>query len=309
MNFIKKMCVLRQIKQGFSGDGKSLTGLIKVEQYGENISVEVSVINFAPLLSGEYYCIIADHFDRTEILPLRGKSLFNILSPLNLSLGFCGIICFVKNDVVPIACGINGNKTYEFKKLLETLKEKLTPYKTAPTPPAPPSYEDEQIAENNYFLEAKYEQDSDSKSIPNAFAKTDGFETEENVQAIAKDEDAPRVEDGFARDSDGYYQSIKHEIDELFAKYPKDERLKKIFPYSNWVKICEEGKEYLVGVLFESLKAKYICYALPTQTDVPPDNLKEVCVFIPSSYFEETIGFFVIFQSTTTGECIHPEKM
>ena len=53
MNFVKKMCILRQVKQGFSGDGKTLSGLIKIEQYGKNLSVEVSVINFAPLSSGD----------------------------------------------------------------------------------------------------------------------------------------------------------------------------------------------------------------------------------------------------------------
>ena len=60
MNFVKKMCILRQVKQGFSGDGRTLSGLIKIEQYGKNLSVEVSVINFAPLSSGEYYCLLAD---------------------------------------------------------------------------------------------------------------------------------------------------------------------------------------------------------------------------------------------------------
>ena len=55
MNYVKKMCILRQIRQGFSEDGKALSGLIKAEQYGKNLAVEVSVINFAPLSSGEYY--------------------------------------------------------------------------------------------------------------------------------------------------------------------------------------------------------------------------------------------------------------
>lgn len=101
MNFVKKMCILRQVKQGFSGDGKTLSGLIKIEQYGKNLSVEVSVINFAPLSSGEYYCLLADRKGRTEMLPLRGKSLFNIVSDLNAEDGFCGVICFVKNGISP----------------------------------------------------------------------------------------------------------------------------------------------------------------------------------------------------------------
>ena len=111
MNYVKKMCILRQIKQGFSGDGKALSGLIKMEQYGKNLAVEVSVINFAPLVSGEYYCLLSDGQGKTEMLALRGKSMFNLLSDLDISRGFCGIICYVKNEVVPIAYGINGNKS------------------------------------------------------------------------------------------------------------------------------------------------------------------------------------------------------
>ena len=65
MQYLKKMCILRQVKQGFSGDGKALSGLIKIEQYGKNVAIEVSVNNFAPLLSGEYYCVIADEKQRT----------------------------------------------------------------------------------------------------------------------------------------------------------------------------------------------------------------------------------------------------
>ena len=41
MNYIKKMCILRQIRQGFSGDGKTLSGLIKIEQYGKNYPIVV----------------------------------------------------------------------------------------------------------------------------------------------------------------------------------------------------------------------------------------------------------------------------
>ena len=101
MNYVKKMCILRQAKQGFSGDGKALSGLIKLEQYGKNLAVEVSIINFAPLTLGEYYCILSDEVGRTETLALRGKSLFNILTDMDVSNGFCGVICYVKNEIVP----------------------------------------------------------------------------------------------------------------------------------------------------------------------------------------------------------------
>ena len=118
MNYMKKMCILRQIKQGFSGDGKPLSGLIKIEQYGKNLAVEVSIINFAPLTAGEYYCLLSDGKGKTEMLKLRGKSIFNVLSDIDISGGFCGIICYVKNEVVPIAYGINGNRSYDWRAIL-----------------------------------------------------------------------------------------------------------------------------------------------------------------------------------------------
>ena len=127
MNYVKKMCILRQIKQGFSGDGKALSGLIKMEQYGKNLAVEVSVINFAPLVSGEYYCLLSDGQGKTEMLALRGKSMFNLLSDLDISLGFCGIICYVKNEVVPIAYGINGNKSYDWRTILNAAPPPVFP--------------------------------------------------------------------------------------------------------------------------------------------------------------------------------------
>ena len=118
MHYVKKMCILRQIRQGFSTDGNALSGLIKVEQYGKNLAVEVSIINFAPLTSGEYYCLLSDGKGKTEMLLLRGKSHFNILTDIDVSSGFCGIICHIQSDVTPIAYGINGKGAYDWKSIL-----------------------------------------------------------------------------------------------------------------------------------------------------------------------------------------------
>ena len=93
MNYIKKMCILRQIKQGFSGDGKTLSGLIKIEQYGKNLAVEVSVINFAPLVSGEYYCLLSDGKGKTEMLALNiYQSFYNNVS--NMGVGQAKAVIF-----------------------------------------------------------------------------------------------------------------------------------------------------------------------------------------------------------------------
>ena len=392
MNYVKKMCILRQIRQGFSGDGKALSGLIKIEQYGKNLAVEISVINFAPLVSGEYYCLLSDGKGKTEMLALRGKSLFNLLSDLDISGGFCGIICYIKNEVVPIAYGINGNKSYDWKTILnatlppvfpsvrkETASGEIAggaplsrqentlpayetppePFPEPPTPPAPPApnppiptppapapereepiplpppaptppredierelppteirakkpaYDDENVATENYYEENKDERGSIQKAGKNAHAESAAEKQRTQARPRAEEDgDAPRVRQPFKTDPDGYYLSVKEELDGLFRRYPRDRRLAGAFSCSEWIRVKGTAKnpEYLVGVLRRDGRVQYICYALAAEDkNAPPAEIKNVCAFVPTSPYTEE-GFFVIFQSAATGECVRPER-
>ena len=344
MNYVKKMCILRQIKQGFSGDGKALSGLIKVEQYGKNLAVEVSIINFAPLVSGEYYCLLSDGKGKTEMLSLRGKSIFNILSDIDVSGGFCGVICFVKDEVIPIAYGINGKGSYNWRAILKTTLPPVFPQKQQqradgeiafdqendptmyemnlpvtqevkePTQSSPPSlYNDEEVATENYFEEkedeyiqpTKIDEDARTQSPTKKQDKETGTDATTDVHAQS-------VLAPFKTDPDGYYLSIKRELDELFASYPEDKTLCGAFQYSKWVRLkgTEDAPSYLVGALYEEEKVKYICYALAAQDkDTPPEEIKKVCSFVPISCLVDAEGFFVIFQSAATGECVKPERI
>jgi len=347
MNYVKKMCILRQIRQGFSGDGKALSGLIKMEQYGKNLAVEVSVINFAPLVSGEYYCLLSDGKGKTEMLALRGKSLFNLLSDLDISGGFCGIICYVKNDVVPIAYGINGNKSYDWRTILNATlppvfpnikqenvggeiagsartNEEITQNQAPmyemkpdpiPTPPTPTkdnrSYDDETVASENY-----YEENENGRSLPKKAGEDAHVESTAKIEGTKagthpqEDVDAPRVRQPFKTDPDGYYLAVKEEIDRLFKTYPHDKTLDGAFSCSEWVRVKGTAKapQYLVGVLKEDGRVLYICYALAAEDKTaPPDEIKNVCAFVPANVYDDTQGFFVIFQSAASGECVRPE--
>ena len=331
MNYVKKMCILRQIKQGFSGDGKALSGLIKVEQYGKNLAVEVSIINFAPLVSGEYYCLLSDGKGKTEMLSLRGKSIFNILSDLDVSGGFCGIICFVKNEVVPIAYGINGKGSYNWRAILKATLPPVFPQKESgqaggeiafdeqnkPTTyemkEDPLRYNDEEVATENYYEEKNDERIQPAKVNQNAYTQSPAENQDEEAGTDAKaDVDAKDVLPLFKTNPDGYYLSVKRELDELFSSYPEDQTLQGAFQHSKWVRLKgEEGKpQYLVGALFEEGKARYICYALAAKDKhSPPEEIKNVCAFVPVSCFAESEGFFVIFQSAASGECVKPERI
>ena len=341
MNYVKKMCILRQIKQGFSGDGKALSGLIKIEQYGKNLAIEVSIINFAPLVSGEYYCLLSDGKGKTEMLALRGKSIFNILSDIDISEGFCGIICFVKNEVVPIAYGINGNGNYDWRAILNATLPPVFPKskqekvggeiaferqnqatmselsaKTAVEDNSSSEvegYNDEEVATENYFEEKEDERKQPAKTDENARSQgANQNEREEERTNAAEDGDASGVLPPFGKAPDGYYLSVKGELDELFSKYPKDTTLCGAFSHSEWARIKgdEQNPQYLVGALYKDGKVRYICYAIAAEDKAhPPEEIKSVCTFIPVSPLVNAGGFFVIFQSAASGECIKPARI
>ena len=337
MNYVKKMCILRQLKQGFSGDGKTLSGLVKIEQYGKNLAVEVSIINFAPLALGEYYCLLSDGKGKTEMLALRGKSIFNILSDLDISRGFCAVVCYVKNDVVPIAYGINGNGAYDWKTILNATLPPVFPQKQAQTPtkmqvqeqaitqsvlPKPTTveiaaksdYDDEAVVQENYFKEQKEDgQELFQEAVGDVRAESATQSQGEKEGAdLAENDDADDVRHPFKTDGDGYYHAVKAEIDELFSLHPKDDTLKGAFSCSAWVRVKGEAEdpEYLVGVVYDDGAAKYICYALKADDkDNPPTEIRDVCTFVPVSCLQGAKGFFVIFQSAATGECIKPQKI
>ena len=321
MNYMKKMCILRQIKQGFSGDGKPLSGLIKIEQYGKNLAVEVSIINFAPLASGEYYCLLSDGKGKTEMLKLRGKSIFNVLSDIDISGGFCGIVCYVKNEVVPIAYGINGNRSYDWRSILNATLPPVFPRAEQEVELAETvtfeekeelEYDDEAVSQDNYFEEKEDASNVLRETEQNAHPEST---TEKQAEKERIDEtangDAQSVRKPFQTDPDGYYLSVKGEIDALFEKYPTDETLCKAFSCSEWVRIkgTAESPEYLVGVVYDDGRAQYVCYALAAKKgNEPPEEIKDVCTFVPLSVFSDADGFFVIFQSAASGECVKPMK-
>ncbi len=343
MNYVKKMCILRQIKQGFSGDGKTLSGLIKAEQYGKNLAVEVSIINFAPLASGEYYCLLSDGRGKTEMLALRGKSTFNILSDIDISEGFCGVICYVKTEVVPVAYGINGNGSYDWRAILnkalppvfprqkkesayaftqtiaEPIEEKKEGdvYESKEVPLAelaePQPYDDEAVATENYYEEKTDERNEPLEDQQNAHAESaDEEQAPSGGTDPSEDGNAASVRKALATDPDGYYLSVKRELDELFATYPRDDTLKGAFEHGEWVRIrgTKAAPEYLVGALFIDGKARYLCYAIKARDkDSPPEEIRSVCSFVPVSPLVDAEGFFVIFQSAGTGECLKPPRL
>ncbi len=300
---MKKMCVLHQVKNGFSQDGKPLSGLVKTESYGKNLSVEVSIIGLAPPEKGEYYCLVADKQNHTFFTPLRGKSLFNVVSDIDISDGFCAILLYVKEDVSVIAYGVNGTEDYDFSALVEGATAPKQQTEIATTK----EYNDELVASTNYYKEQPYDDDSQNETNENedtSSGNTDGG-TEER-QDFGENENATDILQ--SQPPDDYYAGLKREIDALFSAYPNADDLVSAFPSSEWIRIEKNDKQVLVGILYDDETVKYIAYALPTTSSTPPPEIENSCVFVPKTPFDKNDGYFVIFQSAKTGECVPPKK-
>lgn len=149
--YTKNIAVIRGIKSGFSADGGPLSGLIKIENYRLFMRVEISRINFAPLSCGRYVSAVSDG----KCVTVFEGDFFEGESNTDTSAGFVGVICFVNTEVSPVAmaaCGDFGWAAAECVREIER-QEKLKNL-----PEAGAAYEDEAIAEENYYEYTAYNQ-------------------------------------------------------------------------------------------------------------------------------------------------------
>ncbi len=351
---IKRMCILKQLKTGFSADGNPLSGVVRVERYGKLSAVQLSLINFAPLSQGKYVCVLCDkQGERIIFTLLPDKTDYRAEnSGFDPEKGFCALVCFVKTEAVCIAAGQFGSGAYNLKLLLDGLivpgkarkkeaeekdpngfdlppmpeKEivfvrqsgegvpvKLPSYQArneAPVPP-PQKYDDEAVSRENYYAEEQSHEKRNAAEYPeDEGAFTESAAEKENGHATEKNEEPEDIRHPFkVADGQTYFLKIKEELEELFARGERTDRLKGALPGSEWVRVADAGG-CLVGVVYEEMLVKYVAYALPAgQQRTPPEELKDAC-FIPLDPLdEERGGYFVLFQDADTGEVVHVESL
>lgn len=320
MRYVKKTCILRQIKSGFTLDGKPLTGIVKIEQYGENIAAEFAFSNLSPTTDGGYYCILADLKRRYKVVCLEEGTRFSFSSEMDIAMGFYTALCFVREKAAAVAVGTCGKPSYDLFALIreafsqpnelekEQLNATLPPTNHINSPPSEPLYDDELVADENYYEQESehYEQSPVIQTEQNApTPRGDSHQGEEERIDPATNENHSGVRHAFTTETDGYYQSVKGELNTLFERYPADDTLREAYPHSEWARVKgdEENPQELVGLVYENGFVKYICYALPA-TEETPQEVREKGYFVPISALTPEKGFFVLYQSAATGESI-----
>ena len=115
------------------------------------------------------------------------------------------------------------------------------------------------------------------------------------------------LREGVAYDGTNFYQAVKPQIDEMFVRYPAEERLNALVPNSKWVRVDTDAEDYYVlGVLFDLSLPIFVCYGIPGVRSVPPPrDIADVSVWLPlDNRRPDGDGFWVIYQSATDGKCI-----
>lgn len=354
--YIKKLFVLKQVKQGFTTDGKTLSGMVCLEKYCDSLTITLSLINLAPISLGQFFIYFADEFNNYEYIPV---SLFNdkikVESKLDLSGSLFCALCFVKESPSIIAISKIGEKTFDIQKVVDkiiklnkvdafiikeseknnstyniTEKEVLSKNKNAENDgllkdvdqkvkdksQTLPPYDDEVVATENYFLfeennngKEGHGKISDDANAENAGKrKKIGEEESLFTKIIVDDKDTSAVDGERTYDKfSTYYDAVKEELFELFETYPKEETLTKNISDSKWVKVTyTDDRHYIVGIINQNNKPKYICYGLPCKKDdKPPEPIEEFCGYIPLSLFNNNNGgYWIIYQDAITGDCL-----
>ena len=126
MNYVKKLCILKQVSSGFAAGTGQVSAILTAETFGGRLQLSLSPIGLASLSAGRYRCLVADARGNSEVLdlpsPPAGAALRKV-SPLSIAEGLFAALCYVRGRAVPVACGSCGGKSYDAAALCAALDE------------------------------------------------------------------------------------------------------------------------------------------------------------------------------------------
>lgn len=105
-----------------------------------------------------------------------------------------------------------------------------------------------------------------------------------------------------------FYLEMKPQLDDLFENNPSEEYLQTLLPNSKWVKvkIDENGNYYVLGLIYEEEKLKFICYGVPgVYQKSAPRQLSGYPVWFPLDEDKpQGFGYWLSYQDADSGESV-----
>lgn len=326
MAYEKRVCVIKQVKKGFSADGGALTGAVYAERFGDELTVTPRIAGLSPLRDGKYLLVLrAD--GQTLCLELRGSAPLRLDNAPSVKDGFAVLLCYFKGEAEPIAFGRCGTAPEKYAELLESVQSAKKRTVPIPMPPnqlpigtpnvplapgvplpdaLPPEETPQRMPEENGCQSSPQAERAAARYDDEAIAADNYFvasrDGDEEIADKSSQADGAAAH-GDARDAFSrprgtltYYYSVKSQMDEVF-RGERDTRLLSVFPHSEWVR---KG-EALLGIIYEEGIPRYLCVAVFGKR---PEEMGERAVFVPLSPFTEDSGAWIVFQDADTGEYI-----
>ena len=329
MQYIKKVLFLKCVDASLLSK-RPLSALARIEIENGVAEFHLSVINLPPLSPNTFYALIVDQNKNAFEFELGSRptsfmSLFNGVPCIEK--GFAVGLYFVKDNLPQTLAfasendalfSLNNFKRLVADKCLAKFKESVKEKEQACIPF---EYNDEAVATENY-----YEID---KEIKDKLCSIKESQNEDlwikdellNCQSQEKTKEELNFSDCAQNEAsaclcqehqgvDYFFDQVKEELEDLFLRFPTEESLEKCFNDSRFIKIqYSENKYYVVGVIKENGKEKYVCYGVPSKhSKTAPKELAGYCSFIPKSIFSPFgEGYWIMFQDALTGKCVHLE--
>lgn len=311
MKYTKKVLFLKEVSAGFSYNGEEVKGLAKLEKLGQ-VKLDLSLINLAPLKSGEFFIII-------------GSPTKNVIYQIDES-GFLGEVCGIDIEepislsliskalnVKVVLFGCSGDFEYSHKDMLNAFLEKkqiLDKEESIENDVIDNAlnYFDETLATENYYENS----DVDLKNLKVCDAENnfdeDNVRQDKQEDLQTKTQASPcEDETDFINDCDkldsNFFECIKEDVENILSSYPRFDELERAIYGSKWVKIELENGEYYFGET-SLYNEKHLCYAVRGEKNNCPKEFIGKACYVPCSSFSDEKGFFVLFQSEQNGKII-----
>lgn len=317
MSYEKRLCILKQIKKGFTADGAPLTGAVYAERLGEELTLTPRIAGLAPVREGRYALAVWAG-GKTYCLELRGNSPLRVPGAPSLERGVGVLLCFVRTEPEPVAYGYCGSAPSEFGALLSVFGEKRIPVPVplppnqlpgAPSPQVPlapqvplPESEDAPYRDSAAAAPSRY--DDEAIALGDYFDLWHGKDEPKEEQTGSERE---KILSPLRLNRGGrtYYNTVETRLRAAMKKYPADSRLSAVFEHSEWVNTGSA----LLGVIYAEGQPKYLCVAAEGEADVPPPPaLGERAVFVPADCYSDKKGYYIVFQDAETGEYVKADE-
>lgn len=301
MAFEKRVCVLKQLKKGFTADGSALSGAVCLERLGTEITVFPRLLGIAPVKEGRY--ALALWIDGEVFVVELGSGSVKLEGP-SLRAGFAALLVYIRGEAEGVAFGSCGAAPADYLPLLSAFSRKQRPIPNPLPPTELPTF-----SPNNVPLAPTVpipddppfrKSEEDARYDDEAIADADYFSPEGDADGEGAPEDDEAAHPLLVGGGPTYYDAVREKLRAAFEKYPKDDRLKAVYPASEWVR-AEGGA--LLGVIYRGGLPEFLCVAVEAKGD-PPAGMKEHCCFVPESPLSDMVGFYVVYQSAKTGEYV-----